>query len=117
MATMLRNAPRLTPSNGSLAEIASRSILDIDAPNGDLAAAWAAVWQACGGYMLRSQSGAHSLSFRVDDEPVNEAIGHIHLTLDNASAINGARLALMAIMDLCGQAARDAIFALGTEVR
>lgn len=99
----------------SMAALAAAQPLPFDTFAADIADAWAMMFQACSGQLLRTASGAHIIGHPYTFEPVSEIIGRTHLRLDSEDEVAGARKVLMAMIDLCDRETRERVFALAGE--
>lgn len=112
MVTGTNSAVRLPISPYSMAAIVAG--VNFPDPETDFAAAWVAVWQACGGSLIIDDTGRRMLACpyvdRVDASAISNATAR--LVLRNGDEVAGALKALAALLELAGPAALDAVFAL-----
>lgn len=115
MAASIAYPGRFAAAPTSMASLAAAQPVRLHPAATDLADAWAIMFQACDGQVLRTASGVHIIGHPYTCEPISEIVGRTHLRLDTEDEVAGARKVLMAMIDLCDRETRDAVFALAGE--
>lgn len=84
MAANVAYQGRFDAAPTSMAALAAAQLQPFNSAAADIADAWAIMFQACDGQLLRTASGAHVIGHPYTFEPVSEIIGRTHLRLDTA---------------------------------
>jgi hypothetical protein len=111
MAAEAQRAPRLARGLTSMAAAVASGAAAKQLIETDMTAAWAAVFQACGGVMTVDDRGRQAIAFAQDFAPISEIIGTTPISLVTPDERRGALKALGAVLDLCDAPTRGDIFA------